>query len=147
MELEKKLVELRKKNGLSQLKVAEELDVSRQAISKWEMGSAVPSPENLKLLSKLYKVSLDYLMDDDAEEPDQATDHGQKGSKKQRALAMKKAGLLAIALLAIALLVAVVLIILTFGQGEEEKARPIKELEQEEVTIFPEEAFPMVGIE
>ena len=142
MELEKKLVELRKKNGLSQLKVAEELDVSRQAISKWEMGSAVPSPENLKLLSKLYKVSLDYLMDDDAEEPDQATDHGQKGSKKQRALAMKKAGLLAIALL-----VAVVLIILTFGQGEEEKARPIKELEQEEVTIFPEEAFPMVGIE
>ena len=142
MELEKKLVELRKKNGLSQLKVAEELDVSRQAISKWEMGSAVPSPENLKLLSKLYNVSLDYLMDDDAEEPDRTTDHGQNVPKKQRALAMKKVGLLFIALLA-----AVVFLILSYGMGEEEKARPIRELEQEEVTILPEQSFQMVGIQ
>ena len=71
MELEKKLVKLRKQSGMSQLEVAEELSVSRQAISRWEVGSAVPSSDNLRLLSKLYHVSLDYLMDDTAEEPEQ----------------------------------------------------------------------------
>ena len=46
MELYEKLIHLRKQKGLSQLKLAEELGVSRQAISKWEVGTAVPSTEN-----------------------------------------------------------------------------------------------------
>lgn len=54
MELYEKLIHLRKQKGLSQLKLAEELGVSRQAISKWEVGTAVPSTENLRSLSKLY---------------------------------------------------------------------------------------------
>ena len=78
MELEKKLVKLRKQSGMSQLEVAEELSVSRQAISRWEVGSAVPSSDNLRLLSKLYHVSLDYLMDDTAEEPEQMSARGRK---------------------------------------------------------------------
>lgn len=64
MELYEKLIHLRKQKGLSQLKLAEELGVSRQAISKWEVGTAVPSTENLRSLSKLYGVSLDYLVED-----------------------------------------------------------------------------------
>lgn len=49
---------------MSQLELAEVLDVSRQAISKWEVGAAVPSIENLSGLSNLYCVSLDYLVGD-----------------------------------------------------------------------------------
>ena len=64
MELCEKLIHLRKQKGLSQLKLAEELGVSRQAISKWEVGTAVPSTENMRSLSKLYGVSLDYLVED-----------------------------------------------------------------------------------
>lgn len=61
MKLAEKLVYLRKKQGLSQLKLAEMMNVSRQAISRWETGIAVPSAENLKYLGNLYNVSLDYL--------------------------------------------------------------------------------------
>lgn len=63
MELDKKLVALRKKNGMSQAEVSAELGVSRQAISKWEVGDTVPSTGNLKHLSELYGVSLEYLFD------------------------------------------------------------------------------------
>lgn len=62
MKLEEKLIRLRRDNGLSQLKVAEELGVSRQAVSRWEVGSALPSTENLKRLAELYKVSIDELL-------------------------------------------------------------------------------------
>jgi len=63
--LNNKLLELRKKKGLSQLELAEQVGVSRQAISRWEVGSAIPSTENLVFLSRLYGVSVDYLLNDD----------------------------------------------------------------------------------
>ena len=61
MELKEKLVALRKEKGLTQLAVAEKLDVSRQAISRWESGVALPSTDNLKYLSSLYEAPVDYL--------------------------------------------------------------------------------------
>lgn len=73
MKLDEKLVLLRKKKGLSQLKLAEMLHVSRQAVSRWEVGSAVPSTENLKFLGQLYDVPLEYLLNDDAADPAAAT--------------------------------------------------------------------------
>ena len=71
MELKTKLVQLRKKNGLTQLDLAEKLNVSRQAISRWEAGIAIPSTENLKFLSELYEVSIDYLLNDGHEDSSQ----------------------------------------------------------------------------
>lgn len=65
MKLEEKLVSLRKSKGLSQLKLAEMMDVSRQAISRWEVGSAVPSTENLKYLAGLYEITVDDLLNDE----------------------------------------------------------------------------------
>lgn len=67
MKLEEKLIYLRKKQGLSQLQLAEMMDISRQAVSRWETGSAVPSTENLKILSERYGVSLDYLLNEGME--------------------------------------------------------------------------------
>ena len=64
MTLDKKLTRLRKKAGLSQAEVSEELDVSRQAVTKWETGQSRPSTENLQSLSKLYNVPLEYLLDE-----------------------------------------------------------------------------------
>nr|WP_325299880.1 helix-turn-helix transcriptional regulator [uncultured Dysosmobacter sp.] len=68
MTLDKKLVRLRKKEGLSQADVSEKLDVSRQAVTKWETGTSRPSTENLQALSKLYNVPLEYLLDESADE-------------------------------------------------------------------------------
>lgn len=62
MNLSEKLVSLRKQKGFTQMDLAERLDVSRQAISRWEVGAAVPSIDNLKVLSELYEVPVDYLL-------------------------------------------------------------------------------------
>lgn len=63
MELSEKLTTLRKSKGLSQLELAEAINVSRQAISRWEVGTATPSAENLKCLSEYYEISIDELLD------------------------------------------------------------------------------------
>lgn len=65
MNLAEKLVILRKQKGLTQLDLAEKLSVSRQAISRWEVGSAVPNTDNLRVLAELYGVTLDYLLNED----------------------------------------------------------------------------------
>lgn len=65
MALSEKLYELRKKSGLSQEQLAEQLDVSRQAISKWESGKSVPESDTLISISKYFNVTLDYLMKED----------------------------------------------------------------------------------
>ncbi len=59
-----KLYELRKKSGLSQEQLAEKLDVSRQAVSKWESGSAMPESEKLIAISEYFSVTVDYLLKD-----------------------------------------------------------------------------------
>ncbi len=62
MAFSEKLYELRKKGALSQEQLAEQLGVSRQAISKWESGKAVPETDTLISISKYFDVSLDYLV-------------------------------------------------------------------------------------
>lgn len=62
MQFHERLYELRKNSGLTQNELAEKLDVSRQAISRWEMGTAKPEIENLIALSEIFGVSLDYLL-------------------------------------------------------------------------------------
>ena len=62
MALSDKLYELRKKGGLSQEQLAEQLGVSRQAISKWESGKAIPESDSLVSISEYFHVTLDYLM-------------------------------------------------------------------------------------
>lgn len=62
MKLEEKLVRLRKEKGLSQMNVAEAMGISRQAISRWEVGVALPSTDNLRKLAELYEVSMDSLL-------------------------------------------------------------------------------------
>ena len=71
MELNTKLVALRKKKGLSQSELAEKINVSRQTISRWEVGKALPTSENLKYLSQIYKVSFEYLLLEDEEETEE----------------------------------------------------------------------------
>lgn len=62
--LPEKLYILRKKSGLSQEQLAEQLQVSRQAVSKWESGTAVPESEKLIAISDYFGVTVDYLLKD-----------------------------------------------------------------------------------
>ena len=65
MEFGKKMMKLRKKNGLSQEELAEKVGVARQTISKWELGETAPDLKQSKNLSKIFNVSLDELTDND----------------------------------------------------------------------------------
>ena len=67
MKLPDKIIKLRKAKGLSQEELAEQLNVSRQAISRWENGSALPDAQNVLQISKLFNVTTDYLLNDDYE--------------------------------------------------------------------------------
>lgn len=62
MDVAERLAALRKRAGLSQGDVAERLNVSRQAVSRWETGFTVPSTDNLSHLGRLYGVTLDELL-------------------------------------------------------------------------------------
>ena len=66
MTFAEKLQRLRKQNGLSQEQLAEKLNVSRQAVSKWEMGT-IPDMENMVKLGRYFECSLDYLMKDEVD--------------------------------------------------------------------------------
>lgn len=65
MEIGKKIMDLRKQNGLSQEELAEKVGVARQTISKWELGETSPDLKQSKELSKIFNVSLDELADND----------------------------------------------------------------------------------
>ena len=54
MNITEKLIQLRKSKCISQEELAEKLDVSRQAISRWETGTALPDANNILALSKLW---------------------------------------------------------------------------------------------
>lgn len=67
MNFSEKLIQLRKENGLSQEQLAEKLDISRQAISKWETGESQPDMSKLVILSDILKVSMDELSGKESE--------------------------------------------------------------------------------
>ncbi len=132
MELKEKLVDLRKEKGLSQAELAEAINVSRQAISRWEVGSAIPSADNLMWLSKFYEVSMDELMDiscDDGQEKSQ-----EKPSVKSKAGVSPKI-LIFLCMLAVIIVVAVWAVFYMFlymFQGTENKKIDLRELESKE---------------
>lgn len=68
MDLKDTLQFYRKRQGLSQIDLADALEVSRQTVSKWETGAVLPSAENLLALSKLYGVTVDTLLNGETEE-------------------------------------------------------------------------------
>ena len=67
MILADKIINLRKKNGWSQEELAEQMQVSRQAVSKWEGAQTVPDLEKILKLSELFGVTTDYLLKDEIE--------------------------------------------------------------------------------
>lgn len=74
MEFNNKLYELRKQKGLSQEELANRLNVSRQTVSKWEVGESTPDMEKLVAISELFDISLDELVLDKAVKKDEASE-------------------------------------------------------------------------
>lgn len=70
MNLSDKILKCRRQLKLSQEELANKLYISRQAVSRWENGTALPDAQNILQLSRLFGVSTDYLLNDNLDEPD-----------------------------------------------------------------------------
>lgn len=77
-----KIAILRKENNLTQEQFAEMMNVSRQSVSKWELGTAYPDTEKLIRISKLFSCSLDYLLKDEIEKKDLILEQDSDQSRK-----------------------------------------------------------------
>ena len=160
MKLCEKMTLLRKENKLSQMELAGILKLSRQAISRWETGDAMPSTENLKQLSRLYGVPVDVLLDeactleewreeqrkDPAEESPAEEDpveelpvekSGKPLHKKGRAIAVTAAAAVLLAGIGVGILIGRTVL----SPGEEDRELPIEDMEQEKVEIDKDESF------
>ena len=108
MKFHEKLQNLRKNAGMTQLELAEKLMVSRQAISKWETGNAVPDLENIISICDLFGVSLDCLVRDtgivETEEKIQDTAEKIVHQEHKREMKLKEKILLISAVISIVLL-------------------------------------------
>ncbi len=80
MKLPEKILRHRKQLGLSQEELAARLGVTRQAVSKWELGTSVPELETLLALSKVFGVTTDYLLTDEENAPPQSAAPEGKGN-------------------------------------------------------------------
>lgn len=74
MEFNNKLYELRKQKGFSQEELANRLNVSRQTVSKWEVGESSPDMEKLVAISELFDISLDELVLDKEAKKDESSE-------------------------------------------------------------------------
>ena len=138
MKLAEKLVHLRKEKDLSQYDVASALNVSRQAISRWESGSSAPSTDNLKCLSALYDVSVDYLLNEDMEQPDHGeTPAGEDQSKGKRWLSKKTVVSLLI------LLAAAMAVVVTIYLVRESQITSVQEMDRKERVESPNSDFAL----
>ena len=90
MILADKIIDLRKKNGWSQGELASQLNVSRQAVSKWEGAQSVPDLERVLQMSRLFGVSTDYLLKD---EQGAAEYTGEDAPAAARTISMEEANL------------------------------------------------------
>lgn len=73
MKLEEKLMKLRKNNAWSQEELAEKLDVTRQTISKWELGQSTPDTENLSKIATIFGISVNDLLDENTNPTNETT--------------------------------------------------------------------------
>ena len=86
IEIANRLIELRKKSGLSQEQLAEKLGLSRQAVSKWERAEPSPDTDNLICLAKIYNVSLDDLLNSDQSVEEIAQEIKEETAEKENKL-------------------------------------------------------------
>lgn len=132
MELREKLADLRKKKGLTQAALAEELSVSRQAVSRWEVGAAVPSTENFKCLAELYEVPLEYLLREDGQEPEKREREENQKETTSRGMKLLVAWMTALTV-GMILLCTVVLVWISSGTDRRENVSRMDELERSRI--------------
>lgn len=160
MELKDKLYNLRKKNGYTQSQIAELLEVSRQSVSNWELGTVLPSTSRLKKLSDLYSVPLETLLNEEIEiqlHPMDTEGQGIEKLEEQKALPVFLEGeekssqkrfpkKRAIVIAVIVTLLIIIIALFWYGMAAANAAKEMAQLEElsnEEITVPSENSFDL----
>ena len=93
------LINLRKQKGWSQDDLADNLNLSRQAISKWENGTSKPDIDNIKKISKVFSVTIDDLLNNDVVKDKAVTLNVKKQEKKEKTITILKCMIIAVIIL------------------------------------------------
>ena len=123
MEIGNKILELRKKNNITQEELAEKVGVSRQTISKWELGETAPDLKQSKELSKIFNVSLDELVDNDLKE---IITEKVSNTEKLAGLILKILKFIGISILVFIVLIVVCFILLVVVRKQKSEGRIIE---------------------
>lgn len=108
MKFNEKLIELRRKEGLSQEELGYKLNVTRQTISKWELGQTTPEMDKIVEMSKIFNLSVDELINESETNPNQNAETESQPIKKQKTKINQKTVIIIVAIL-------IVVILLTIG--------------------------------
>lgn len=117
MKFHEKLYDLRRKAGMTQQDLAEKLNVSRQAVSRWEMGTAMPEIDNLVAISDVLGASLDELLRDREEQAETETAEPPEKGPRYWDFVPKKWWIFAVAVLVLRLIPSLFMIALLSDPG------------------------------
>lgn len=126
MTLGEKILDLRKKAGLSQEQLGEKLNVTRQTISNWELGETQPNPEQLKLISKELNISIDELLDNDIQS---VLVEKVSNTEKLAGLVLKIIKFIGIAFVVLLIIDIVAFILFAFVKGHDTTPTKVDEVE------------------
>lgn len=118
MKFNDNLVNLRKKKGWSQEELADKLDMSRQAVSKWEVGTSKPDIDNAIKISKLFGVSIDELVNNDIVKTEAISINVKKKSKKQKLMVWLRRTLIVLAVIYVVNVIYNFAVLFTITQAE-----------------------------
>lgn len=110
MVFKKRIYELRKSNNMSQEELAKTINVSRHEVSKWEHGTTMPNLEELKRISKVFTVDIEYLLKNDNEDFSYYPNHIEKKEK------MESYKIVSLVFLTVAVLTLIMLVMIGFLQ-------------------------------
>ena len=131
MTLREKLIVLRDKAGITQMSLAHQLGVSRQAVTRWESGDTAPSMDKLKALAKIYDVSLDWLCSGtDEPVPDKLTAYTCPESEPAEQAKQRKKSIAKWAAIVLALFALIAAIFIWTHTGSQDNCIPIDDIQR-----------------
>lgn len=150
MTLREKLIVLRDESGISQMALAHQLGVSRQAVTRWESGETKPSMDKLKALAKIYDVSLDWLCNDIDKDETTKNEESKENDPKENGKVLvaerenkKNTHRLTIVIVAVAIVILAVSVIYSINRNRknEKVDTQIEDMEQDKSESSAEGSF------
>ena len=142
MKFGEKLSFLRKQRGMAQMELAEKLDISRQAVSRWEQGMSEPSTENLVNIGKLFDVSVDALVNENVQFQAESSVQVAVAEEKETIEKHSRYGIAKIVWIVLFAIVVVLVVCIELGKDKQNPV-PMEDIHKDVVTASETVVLPL----